>query len=99
MSQCQAESDGRTPELDPTVVTAGDDEPVVELKAGDRVVVRAEPVLRLESGQVKDDHSSVRAAGDEHVRDRVELQLADERGVALEERQELSVKGIEVGKR
>lgn len=78
----------RTPQLDPPVVPARHDEAVVELEAGHRVVVRAQPVLRLERREVKDDDSAVRSAGDEGVGDGVELELADEGGMALEEGEE-----------
>ena len=87
----------RTPQLDATVVPAGNDEPIVELEAGDRVVVRAQAVACLERGEVEYDDAAVGPTSDEDVRDWVELELTDERGVALEEREEFTkVRGDEV---
>lgn len=74
----------RTPEFDTTVVSARDDEPIVELQTSDRVVVGAEPMLSLKCCEVVYDHSTIGTARDEHVRDGVELELTDEGRVALE---------------
>lgn len=82
----------RTPELDSSVVPTRDDEPVVELKAGDRIVMRAQAVSRLKRREVEDDDATVRAACDEDVRDGVKLELPNERSVALEEGKELAAR-------
>lgn len=43
--------------------------------------------------EVEDEHATVRTAGNEDVGDRVELELADKRGVALKEGEEFAVGG------
>jgi hypothetical protein len=61
------------------------------LEAGDRVVVGAEPVDAFEGREAEDDDAAVGAAGDE---DRVgELELADERGMPLQEGEAVAVHG------
>lgn len=77
------------PELDAAIVTAGDDEAVVELETGDRVIVGAEAMDALERVEREDDHAAVRAARDEHVGLPVDLYLSHQRRVSLEQRQEL----------
>lgn len=73
----------RVPELDTSVVPAGNDETLVKLEAGDRVVVRAETVDALEGGEVEDDDPAVGATGDEAVVSK--LKLANKGSMALEE--------------
>lgn len=82
-----------TPKLDPSIVAASDDESVVELQTSDRIVVRAESVDRVEGGEGEDDHSAIRSSRDEDVRDGVELKLADERGVTLQEGEKFADSG------
>lgn len=70
------------PQLDAAVVTARHDEAVVKLQTGDGVVVRTEAVHACVVVQVEHDDTAVGAARDEAVA--VELELADEGGVALQ---------------
>jgi hypothetical protein len=70
------------PKLQPPVIPAADDEAIVELEAGDRVVVREEVEEAFVGGEVEDDDSAVGAASDE---DGVgELKLPNESGMASE---------------
>lgn len=76
------------PELNAAVAAARDDEAVIELQAGDRVVVRAQSVHGREVGQVEDDNTTVRASRNEAISG--QLKLSHERGVAGQNRQALS---------
>lgn len=70
------------PQLDSSIVSGRYDESVIELKAGDRVVVGADPLQAGVCCQVEDDDSTVRTACDQDIAG--ELQLANERCVSLE---------------
>lgn len=52
--------------------------------------MRADAVEALEGRQAEDDDPTVGASGDEHVRRPIDLDLTDERGVALEQREQLA---------
>ncbi len=71
------------PELDPSVVAARDDESIVKLQTGDRIIVSADPLQAGIVDQIEDDHSSVGTAGDEGVTG--ELKLTDQGGVTLKQ--------------
>lgn len=55
------------PQFDAAVVPAADDEPVVVLQTGDRVVVCAYPLKAGVVDEVKDDDPAIGAARDEGV--------------------------------
>jgi hypothetical protein len=61
------------PKLDPAVHPARDDEAVVKLETGDAIIVRAQSIQAFVRRQVKDDHTTVRASGDEAVADELDL--------------------------
>ena len=73
------------PQLHPPVVASRDDEPVIKLQAGHAVIVCAKPMEARIGREVEYDHPAVRSARDEQIA--VELQLAYERRVALQEGQ------------
>jgi hypothetical protein len=85
----------RTPQLNLPIVAARDDKPTVELEARDAVLVSLKDVNGFVVWVIKveDEDATVRTASNENVGDWVELKLADEGGVALEEGEEFAVQG------
>lgn len=79
----------QVPDLDPAVAAAGHDARLVKLQARDAIVVGREPVDRRFFFKRPDAHGAVGAACNEDVA--AHLELADERGVALEDGFALSV--------
>lgn len=69
-------------QLHVAVVATRNKEAVVELQAGDRVVVRAESVAGLGGFEGEDDDAAVGSARDKGIS--AQLQLTHERGMALE---------------
>ena len=66
-----------------SVITARDEESIVELETCDAIVMSADTVESFECGEGEDDDAAVGTAGNEGVAE--ELKLADEGGVALKD--------------
>lgn len=69
--------------LDMSVVSASDQEPVIELEAGNTVVMGAEPETSLGALEREDNDPTVRASRDEGIT--AKLQLANERSMTLKQ--------------
>lgn len=72
------------PKLDAAIVPAGNDKPLVELKACHRIVMCAQAVDAGVGREVEGDDATVGSARDERVSR--QLQLPDERSVTLQHR-------------